>query len=340
MSLVSVIIPVYNSEMFLEDCLISVLDQTYSDLEVIVINDGSTDSSARVCDAMAESDPRINVIHTQNQGVSQARNTGIDLSNGEYIVFVDSDDKMDQDGIEVMVNALVENDADLVVTGFVEHNIETGISEVQSSRYAGLYDAELIRNNILNDSFFGKNKNNLETSCWAKLFKREIIERHKIKFDPLLNYGEDTLFVFEYMLVAKSSYFLNNFHPYIFFIHQRSASLQFEQNRYQRRKYMISKYHEILGREYKRNYNRIYFLMMLEAYYPLSKISYSENKVLVKYELKNMLSDNKLNESIKYVKKRTLTLREIVLLFLIKGNFIRLLLLFIKSKNLIYNLRK
>lgn len=118
--MISVIIPVYNVETYVKECIESVIQQTYKDLEVIIIDDGSTDNSGKICDQYAELDRRIMVIHQKNQGVSAARNKGLDIAKGDYIVFVDSDDYIENDMIERLYKALLESSSDLVICNYKE----------------------------------------------------------------------------------------------------------------------------------------------------------------------------------------------------------------------------
>src|SRR5699024_4494271 len=112
--LISVIVPVYNVEKYVRRCIDSICGQTYSNLEIILIDDGSTDSSGKICDEMAAKDGRISVIHQENKGLSQARNAGLDQAKGEYIAFVDSDDYLSLNMYECLLKSLKENNADVV----------------------------------------------------------------------------------------------------------------------------------------------------------------------------------------------------------------------------------
>ena len=114
---VSVIIPIYNSEKYLHECLDSVINQTYKDIEIILVDDGSTDKSSSICDEYAKKDERIKVFHTSNNGPSHARNIGIDNATGEYIVFQDSDDYIELNMIEDTVKEALKSDSDLVISG-------------------------------------------------------------------------------------------------------------------------------------------------------------------------------------------------------------------------------
>lgn len=113
--LVSVIVPVYNVENHVEKCLVSIMNQTYQHLEILVIDDGSTDDSGVICDRMAAEDSRIRVVHQKNAGVSSARNKGLDICSGSYVLFVDSDDWIEPEMVELMVSAIEKTNTDLAV---------------------------------------------------------------------------------------------------------------------------------------------------------------------------------------------------------------------------------
>ncbi len=118
--LISVIIPIYNNETFLQKCIDSILMQTYSNLEIILVDDGSTDGSGKICDQYAQKDPRVKVVHQQNQGISAARNAGIAVAKGEYISFVDSDDWVDATFIEILLKTAQQSNALIAVVGRYE----------------------------------------------------------------------------------------------------------------------------------------------------------------------------------------------------------------------------
>lgn len=118
--LISIIVPVYNVEEYLPKCLDSIINQTYKNLEIIVVNDGSTDNSGKICDEYGERDYRIMVIHKANRGVSSSRNIGIKNASGEYILFVDSDDEIEKDYVNVMARAVTNSDCDLVISNITD----------------------------------------------------------------------------------------------------------------------------------------------------------------------------------------------------------------------------
>lgn len=121
---VSIIIPVYNVKEYIDECIISIVNQTYSNLEIILIDDGSSDGSAEICDRWASKDSRIHVAHQGNRGVSAARNTGLFMSKGEFISFVDADDWLETDEIEKLVSHLISHEADMAVCGYINHSLK------------------------------------------------------------------------------------------------------------------------------------------------------------------------------------------------------------------------
>ena len=171
MEKISIIIPVYNVEKHLKMCLDSVINQTYQNLEIILINDGSTDNSGKICEEYKRADSRIILIHKENEGLSMARNTGLDIASGEYISFVDSDDYISRNMVETLYNRLLETQSDMAVCS-IQHVDEAGKS--------------LCSNFTFDDIVLGQNEfwklysSTGHTECvvaWNKLYKREILEQ-------------------------------------------------------------------------------------------------------------------------------------------------------------------
>ena len=171
-SLVSIIIPVFNVRPYLEECLDSVINQTYRNLEILVIDDGSNDSSGDVCDKYATKDPRIIAIHQDNCGLSAARNTGLDQITGDVVAFLDSDDAYQPAMIQTALEALDDNCADIVVCGFSIHDTQARM-EVKSDRINNRIkkDNEIIdREEALKRVYSGR----INAAPWNKLYKKEI----------------------------------------------------------------------------------------------------------------------------------------------------------------------
>lgn len=182
-NLVSVIVPVYNVEKYLEKCVNSIINQTYKNLELILVDDGSKDNSSKICDELAKKDKRIIVIHQENQGVSSARNTGLDICKGSFVTFIDSDDYIEKEYLSIMIEKLYKNNADLVICGYNQ------IMSLNIEKHTVGFDTEISQKDftkgLLTQKGYGMN------AC--KLYKREIIGN--IRFDKELTVGEDTYFI-------------------------------------------------------------------------------------------------------------------------------------------------
>lgn len=192
--LISVVIPVYNSSQHLTNCLNSVVNQSYKRLEIIIVDDGSTDLSGAICDEFAEKDNRITVIHQANAGAAAARNAGLDIATGDYIGFVDSDDYLDNDMYESLLKELIVYQADAARCGIVRE-LPDGTTEDWGTGNHELYVVEGVQ--LLRD--VGEAFGILPVSPCNKLFKKECIGG--IRFDTRYRFAEDTLFNF---MVARN----------------------------------------------------------------------------------------------------------------------------------------
>lgn len=200
----SVIIPVYNTERYLNQCVESVLSQTFSDLEVILVDDGSPDNCPQLCDEWAVKDSRVKVVHTVNGGLSRARNTGLDHASGDYIIFLDSDDYWnDSHALQELSDA---SDADAVIFGCTDINMKTG--EVTVSRNG--YDLNFMKNSSMDEinSYLLSNKL-LPGGAVVFAAKRNIIEKNIIRFIPDIQ-SEDYDYVLSVFTCCKSVCAINN----------------------------------------------------------------------------------------------------------------------------------
>ena len=149
---VSIVIPVYRAEKYMERCVDSVLAQTYENIEVILVEDGSPDRCGEICDAYAKKDARVKVIHKENEGVSKARNTGLKEVTGEFVQFVDSDDALKPNMTELLVKNMAEQSGDLVICGFYEENLN--YSKVSKpGDEPGVYDQKKFLQNITKNPY-------------------------------------------------------------------------------------------------------------------------------------------------------------------------------------------
>lgn len=209
--LVSVITPVYNTEKYLDECIGSILLQSMTDFELLLIDDGSTDGSGAICDRYAEKDKRIRVFHIPNGGVSAARNLGLDNARGEFVVFVDSDDRITPDHLQQLADSNIGEDGVAFTNLFEERpasgrhpNGHTRIYAIPDCRVTGGRDAcmpvlaQLLRRHCLG---------------WTcnKMFSRATIERHGLRFDRSIRYAEDEIFTAQYC--AHITHLVSNSNP-------------------------------------------------------------------------------------------------------------------------------
>lgn len=201
---ISIIIPVFNAEKYLEKSIKSVLVQTFAEFELIIINDGSTDGSAKICDMFAEKDNRVRVIHQDNRGVSAARNTGISNAQGEYICFVDSDDFINEDMLECLYNNAIEYDADISCCGIVQ----TTLNGVENIRYCtGEKKLILDCKDLLRSFFEEPVYREVLYGPYNKIIRANIVKT--VGFQERFRIAEDLLFNFECLEQANSFYFEN-----------------------------------------------------------------------------------------------------------------------------------
>lgn len=176
MELISVIIPIYNSDKYLSRCILSIQEQLYENLEIILVDDGSTDDSLKICQEYAEKDLRIKVIHKENGGLSSARNKGLECSSGEYIFFVDSDDYIATETLQILLNEIKLNYADVAMCEYIKVDENGGLLELPALKEENIIIVNGER--LLLENAYGKEKTFVVV--WNKLYKRKIFE--KIRF--------------------------------------------------------------------------------------------------------------------------------------------------------------
>lgn len=190
--ILSIIVPVYNGKKFLKKCVHSILEQTYKNYELILVDDGSTDNSGLLCDTLATEDLRIKVIHQQNQGVSSARNNGINVAIGKYIFFCDVDDWLPKTSIETLIKATEVNKSDFTAGSA----LEIGITRQQPTGFVSNNTCSVNKTDAFIE-FINQLKSVL--GPWGKIFKTEIIRRNQLQFQEEIKYGEDRIFIWNYL---------------------------------------------------------------------------------------------------------------------------------------------
>lgn len=204
-ALVSVIVPVYQVESYIRECLDTIVGQTYRNLEIILVDDGSTDRSGLICDEYAQRDPRISVIHQENRGLGAARNAGLDRARGEWIYFADSDDYLETDLVERVCMILQTEECDMCVFGYIHHigAKEEGRSQYQKHQVQIRWETKEKMEVFLARVFF---LHGIGWEAWNRFYKRAVIEQHGLRFVDERRLGaEDLVFCYEYILRTCSA---------------------------------------------------------------------------------------------------------------------------------------
>lgn len=194
--LVSIIVPVYNAEKYLNRCIDSILSQTMTDFELLLIDDGSKDESGCICDEYAEKDARVRFFHKPNGGVSSARNLGLDNAKGKWITFVDADDRCSCNYLEHLLSK-VDDDTDLIISYAVICDSTGEKAEVYPEYRVNATNFERL---------FVDSDMHWHTSPWAKLYRASIIYENSLRFNEMMHIGEDADFLFSFMLITDKIY--------------------------------------------------------------------------------------------------------------------------------------
>lgn len=216
--IVSVIVPAYNTEKYISKCITSLVGQSYKEIEIILINDGSIDGTLSVCRKFEKEDKRIRVIDKGNSGVSDSRNIGLKESVGKYVVFVDSDDYVSMDYISTLVLAVEENDYQMACVEYFFVDEDENKEEKHKSILEIGENKELKSNEAIDLMI---NKNSYQGYLWNKIFIRDILAKNNILFDVRVKIWEDMLFCLEYLLTVDSINYINV--PLYYYV-QRSSS--------------------------------------------------------------------------------------------------------------------
>ena len=289
---ISVIVPIYNQKKYLAKCLDSILEQTYKNLEIILVDDGSTDGSSLICDNYSKTDSRIKVFHQKNKGVSAARNLGIKNVTGEYLVFIDPDDYIDRDYISYLLNLILTNkNCELVVCGYLD--VDEYGKEINKSHNSFQY-------NIFNSQeymkylFCGKSLG-YQGYLWNKIFNVELIKRHELEFKENIFYNEDRLFVCKYLLYCNYIYFSNK--PFYFYRHHSSSAMELTKQKISNK--MLT---EIVAFEEMKKLIKgmddIYIYLVLDEY---NSCILLRSKINSKDEKKVKIMDNLIKDDFLYI---------------------------------------
>ena len=212
--LVSIIIPVYNSDKYILNCLNSLKYQSYSNIEVIIVNDGSNDATLEICQKFLSSDNRFSLLSIQHRGVSYARNFGINVSKGKYIIFIDSDDFVSENYVWTLVESIKKYNTDLVCADYYIVD-DSSIRKDCIEKKPEIFDNITAINLLHKEDFF-------RGYLWNKIFIKEIIVNNNLYFDTDIKIWEDMLFCLEYMLCIKKVVYIRK-KIYYYVIHSKST---------------------------------------------------------------------------------------------------------------------
>lgn len=202
---ISVIITIFNKKTYLRNCIESVINQKYHNLEIILVDDGSTDGSAEICDEYVKKDSRITVIHKQNEGLVSARKSGINIASGKYITYVDADDWIEDTYYEKVYWRMVENDADIIATGYIKEDGKE-VREVRNNIESGYYEKDELLKEVYCKMLYsgGMYKFGISQYVWNKFYKKDILTKNQMAVDESIVTGEDVACVYPCLLEAKS----------------------------------------------------------------------------------------------------------------------------------------
>ena len=208
--LVSIIIPAYNVELYIEKCVLSIISQTHYNVEIIVINDGSTDNTKEIVERLALVDKRIKLVNRVNSGVSSSRNHGLEIAKGDWIVFVDGDDYLSEDYVEYMLDVVNSTGAEYCIST----DCFTSVRDNQS-------DSIIIQELSPEESTALLLSHRIEVGCWNKMFSKKLLDREGIRFNTSLFYGEGLHFIIKVSQVANKTSVTNK---KLYFYRQNNVS--------------------------------------------------------------------------------------------------------------------
>lgn len=218
--IISIIIPVYNAEKYIPQCLDSILSQSFKEWECLLIDDGSIDESLQICKSYALKDQRFKTFHKDNGGVSTARNYGLSKAIGQWIYFCDADDEIMPDGLSLLAKYASNSHAVMIAGGYFLHNEKNEINKYPLKKAFQQYDMNQFLSVLFDDSFYG-----YQGYLWCKLFKSDIIRSHNLKFDESISFNEDRLFITEYLCRSRGSTFFFSEPIYKYYLRQGGAML-------------------------------------------------------------------------------------------------------------------
>lgn len=331
--LISVIIPIYNVEKYLSRCIDSVLNQTYKELEIILIDDGTKDNSGKLAEEYSQKDKRVKVIHKDNEGLGLTRNVGIENSNGKYIAFVDSDDYIEIDMYEKMYNNIKEYNLDACVCDFKRLNKNNSLINNCARTKDKIYNKNEIINEILPSICGSKKFGILIGSAWSVLYKKEIIENSNIRFLNERDYvSEDLIFNLNYFSKCdKIKLLAEDFYVYC----ENIESLTKTYNPSKIKKFV--NLYNVMKKQIQYNFEECYF--GLDTLYIenmrvsiIQEVRNNQDRNNVRKNIKKICNDKLLCDILSRYNFKYLTVKQRIFTILVKYKMVFLLKIISKSR--------
>lgn len=317
MDLISIVMPVYNSKEYINIAIESVLKQTFSNFELIIVDDGSYDGSEKICDLYALKDSRIKVIHKNNGGVCSARNLGIKKAKGKYITFLDNDDEYDESYLNKMYNVILSKKSDIVKCSRRNIKIDSNFNII-NEKY-NIYENIDLNFDEFAMKYYDIKKSNILGSVWNSLYKKEIIDLYNITFDRNVKHGnEDIIFNSQYLCYCNKISIISDVLYTHYYRINHSTSMKFYDDQIDSRIKALNLELNIM-KKYK-NSNQ-YNLLQIDGIRDCFRIlQQSDNKKIKKEQIKKI--KNKLNfkllKNTKIIGNKTLSIEQKLDLFFIK----------------------
>lgn len=334
--MISIIVPIYNVEKYLKKCVNSILNQTYKNLEVILVDDGSPDRCPEICDDFAFQDKRVKVIHKENGGLISARQAGLRAASGEYIGFVDGDDWIEPDMYMNFYDSVVKYSPDIVVSEFI-FDYETEKVKSSQNLTKPFFSKQEMINEIYPSMLFKPPYYNfgIYPCCWAKLYKKELLEKCLFKVTPKIKIGEDSAFTYPCLIQANSLAYVDKY-GYHYMNNPDSMTGSYDSNM---ENTILIPYNILKKAFSENNYNFSsslnYYLFYLLEFIIRNEASSRNKKTKkeIKKTLKAFICNKEIASSMKNIKFSALPLRKKLILVLILLKNTELLYLCVRLYN-------
>ena len=325
--LFSVIVPIYNVEKYLRKCIESVLDQSFTDYELILVDDGSPDRCPAICDEYAEKDPRIKVIHKKNGGLVSARQAGIQIAQGDYIFNLDGDDALCLDALESAWKIIADTHADIVSFSY-RHSIDGKIGDVIEDLVdEGLYNKKQIEAHIFPRLLSDRNMQHIFYFSWGKAIRRELALKHQMRVDTKISLGEDLSCSVPCYLEAETVY-MSKKAIYLYTIRNDSISTDFKTKQINQIEYVVRGLRNIEEKkptDFEAQISRFSCFMCFAI---LAAAAEGNHFKAVK-ELKSMILNSSHKEEIRKAQFENITIKSRIAIFLMKRRWIYLAFYFL-----------